>query len=147
MYTKNYKFKYLEWFTPEEIHQTTLQWQSTLDFITHEHDFLYELLHQVKPQIKDAALLKKVTDLITQLSENKKEVSTLTSLFKTHRNALAVLVDGINELQKEKAFKDQHLLLSLKFETFNTEYRKLKYKVFEILRSFYKSRKQNTSPK
>ena len=144
MYTKNYKFKYLEWFTPEEIHETTLQWQSTLDFIAHEHDFLDELLNQAQPHVNDAATLERMTDLITQLSKNKQEVSTLTSLFVKHRNALEVLVDGVNELQKEKAFKDQHLLLSLKFETFNTSYRQLKYKVFDVLRTFYKNRKQNT---
>ena len=142
MYTNQYKFKYLEWHSPEEIHQTTLKWESELAFIRVEQSFLQELLTTYGIDILNQNKLKTVQSLATKLTKNEQAILKLDVLIEEHRNALEVLVDGIDELQKEKAFKDRHLLLELKLDDFLRAYRLLKKQIFDAIGEVMKQKKQ-----
>lgn len=144
MYTNQYKFKYLEWHSPEEIHETTIKWQSELDFIEIEWHFLQELLSDNTLLLLSETDFEKTKKLISELVSYKKVIPEIRQLLEQHRNDLEVLVDGINERQKEKAFKDRHLLLELKINDFNEQYRQVKNTIFDVMKTSLKKRKQKT---
>ncbi|WP_299210173.1 hypothetical protein [uncultured Dokdonia sp.] len=144
MYTNQYKFKYLEWHSPEEIHETTIKWQSELDFIEIEWHFLQELLSDNTLLLLSETDFEKTKKLISELVSYKKVIPEIRQLLEQHRNDLEVLVDGINERQKEKAFKDRHLLLELKINDFNEQYRQVKNAIFDVMKTSLKKRKQKT---
>ena len=142
MYTNQYKFKYLEWHSPEEIHATTLTWQSTLDFIEVEWHFLKELLTDNTLLLLSDDHFDEAQKLVSRLLSFKEEIPEMHQLLVEHRNALEVLIDGINERQKEKAFKDRHLLLEFKLNDFNDTYREIKTAIFDLMKHSFKKRKQ-----
>ena len=144
MYTNQYKFKYLEWYSPEEIHDTTLKWQSELEFVEVEWNFLKELLSDHTLLLLSETEFDKTRKLISKLTGYKTKTTELKKLLEEHRNALEVLVDDINELQKEKAFKERHLLLELKIQDFHDNYRNIKNSIFDIMKESFKKRKQKT---
>ena len=144
MYTNQYKFKYLEWYSPEEIHDTTLKWQSELEFVEVEWNFLKELLSDHTLLLLSETNFDKTRKLISKLTGYKTKTTELKKLLEEHRNALEVLVDDINELQKEKAFKERHLLLELKIQDFHDNYRNIKNSIFDIMKESFKKRKQKT---
>lgn len=144
MYTNQYKFKYLEWHSPEEIHDTTMKWQSTLDFIEVEWLFLKELLSDNTLLLLSDDHFEEVQKLVARLQSCKEEIPEIHQMLEEHRNALEVLVDGINELQKEKAFKDRHLLLEFKLNDFNDTYREIKTSIFDAMKRSLKKRKQKS---
>ncbi len=144
MYTNQYKFKYLEWHSPEEIHATTIQWQSTLDFIEIEWHFLKELISDNTLLLLSDDHFDEAQKLVLKLQSCKEEIPEIRKMLEEHRNALEVLVDGINERQKEKAFKDRHLLLEFKVNDFNDAYREIKTAIFEVMKHSLKKRKQKS---
>lgn len=144
MYTNQYKFKYLEWHSPEEIHETTLKWQSELEFIEVEWLFLKDLLSDNTLLLLSETDFDKTKKRISTFSSYKAEISEIKELLIEHRNALEVLVDEVNELQKEKAFKERHLLLELKVQGFHDNYRQIKNSIFDVMKKSMKKRKQKT---
>lgn len=144
MYTNQYKFKYLEWHSPEEIHETTIKWQSELDFMEGEWYFLKELLSDNTLLLLSEANFEETQKLVSELLSHKKGIPEIKELLEEHRNALEVLVDGINEYQKEKAFKDRHVLLEFKINDFNEYYRKMKTSIFDIMKTSMKKGKQKS---
>lgn len=144
MYTNQYKFKYLEWHSPEEIHATTLTWQSTLDFIEVEWHFLKELLTDNTLLLLSDDHFDEAQKLVSKLLHFKEQIPEIHQLLEEHRNALEVLIDGINERQKEKVFKDRHLLLELKLNDFNDTYRQMKTSIFDVIKRSLKKRKQKS---
>lgn len=144
MYTNQYKFKYLEWHSPEEIHETTIKWQSELEFMEGEWHFLKELLSNNTLLLLSEANFKETQKLVSELVSHKKRIPEIKQLLEEHRNALEVLVDGVNELQKEKAFKDRHVLLEFKINDFNEDYRKIKTSIFDIMKTSIKKGKQKS---
>lgn len=144
MYTNQYKFKYLEWHSPEEIHATTLTWQSTLDFIEVEWHFLKELLSDNTLLLLSDDHFDEAQKLVSKLLHFKEQIPEIRQLLDEHRNALEVLVDGIQERQKEKVFKDRHLLLELKLNDFNNTFRQMKTAIFDVIKRSLKKRKQQS---
>jgi len=52
------------------------------------------------------------------------------------------MVDGIDEPQKEEAYKDKHRELIIIISKYLKDYRKLKTKLFEVVKSAMKKEKQ-----
>ena len=51
MKTKKRNYRYLEWKSPEEMHQTSLEWISELKFVKDEQLFLNDLVKSYTLQI------------------------------------------------------------------------------------------------
>ncbi|WGK64021.1 hypothetical protein [Croceiramulus getboli] len=142
MYFNQYKFKYLEWHSAEEIHEITLRWQSQLDFIKDEQQFLTQLLKEYTLALlsdKDFSSIRSQVELLSGLQQ---QLPTLRKKIIKHRNDLEVLVDGINEIKRERAFQDRHLLLELKIEHYLKEYKVIKKQLFDVVRQAIKSQRK-----
>ena len=142
MGTSDQNYKYVEWKSAEEMHFSSLQWISELNFIKDEHQFFEDMLREYTLPIIESHLLSKVKDLIDRLTKYKQQAGTLLNKLTEHRNGLQVMVDGINQLEVENRYKNEHRKLLTDVNKFSLEYNNLKKEIFETVSQALKQQKQ-----
>jgi L-cysteine desulfidase len=81
--------------------------------------------------------------MVEKLDWFQKDTELLIEIVKTHRNSLQILVDGINQLDKEAAYKKEHKLLVDKLASFKESYALFKKSFFDFIKNIIKEDKQN----
>jgi len=142
METTGQNYKYVEWKSAEEMHFSSNQWISELKFIKDEHQFFEDMLKEYTLPIIESHLLSKVKDLIGRLTKYKQKTETLLNKISEHRNGLQVMVDGINQLEDENRYKQEHRKLLIDVNQFSLEYNDLKKEIFETVSQALKQQKQ-----
>jgi len=142
METTGKNYKYIEWKSAEEMHFSSNQWISELNFIKDEHQFFEDMLKEYTLPIIESHLLSKVKDLIDRLTKYKQKTETLLNKITEHRNGLQVMVDGINQLEEENRYKKEHRKLLIDVNQFSLEYNDLKKEIFETVSQALKQQKQ-----
>ena len=142
METTGQNYKYVEWKSAEEMHFSSNQWNSELNFVKDEHKFLEDMLKEYTLPIIESHLLSKVKDLIDRLTKYKQKTETLLNKVTEHRNGLQVMVDGINQLEEENRYKKEHRKLLIEVNQFSLEYNDLKKDIFETISQALKQQKQ-----
>ncbi|SHI53641.1 hypothetical protein [Algibacter luteus] len=134
--------KYVEWLNADIMHEASRNWLSELRFIKDEQQFLSNLIKSYTLQLIDAshfAESKKIVETLEALQKkNKKYIETV----KTHENELLIMVDGIDQLQEEEAYRNKHRTLLVNINYYFKEYRKLKKQVFRTIEDIMKHEKQ-----
>lgn len=141
-YFNQHKFKYLEWNDSDIIHEATLMWQSQLEFIEGEQLFLKNLLAENTVKLLAVTCFEMVKHLATDLSKLTYQLPNILQMVEAHRNDIVVLIDGENEFQKERAFKDEHLLLEMKIGSYLEKYHVLKEEIFKTMQDVFKEAKK-----
>ena len=142
MGTSDQNYKYVEWKSAEEMHFSSLQWISELNFIKDEHQFFEDMLREYTLPIIESHLLSKVKDLIDRLTKYKQQAETLLNKLTEHRNGLQIMVDGINQLEVENRYKNEHRKLLTDVNKFSLEYNNLKKEIFKTVSQALKQQKQ-----
>ena len=70
------------------------------------------------------------------------ETNLLLKTVKTHRNSLQILVDGVNQLNKEAAYKKEHKNLIVNLMEFKETYNQFKTELFEHIKNMIKKDNQ-----
>lgn len=135
-------FRYIAWKSPEEMHYSALQWASELRFIKDEHHFFEDMLKEYTLPIIESHMLTEVRGLIDELLESKKNVEELLKRVTDHTNGLYILVDGIDEPEEEKDYKEEHRILLKELNEFSKKYQDLKKRIFESVSKALKKQKQ-----
>ena len=135
-------FRYLEWKSPEEMHFSSVEWISELNFIRDEHSFFEDMLKEYTMPIIESHLIDKVTVLIDQLSSSTKTAEKLYKDIQNHMNELEVMIDGKDEIEKEKKYKEEHRHLLTEFYKFSRNYNRLKKDIFKTVSEALKHQKQ-----
>jgi hypothetical protein len=135
-------YKYIEWKSAEEMHFSSIQWISELNFIKDEHQFFEDMLKEYTLPIIESHLLTRVKDLIDRLTKYKQKADTLLNKITEHRNGLQIMVDGINQLEEENRYKKEHRKLLIDVNQFSLEYNALKKEIFETISWALKQQKQ-----
>ncbi len=134
--------KYVEWLNADIMHEASRNWLSELRFIKDEQQFLSNLIKSYTLQLIDAshfAESKKIVETLEALQKkNKKYIETV----KAHENELLIMVDGIDQLQEEEAYRNKHRTLLVNINYYFKEYRKLKKQVFRTIEDIMKHEKQ-----
>ena len=134
--------KYVEWLNADIMHEASRNWLSELRFIKDEQQFLSNLIKSYTLQLIDAshfAESKKIVETLEALQKkNKKYIETV----KAHENELLIMVDGIDQLQEEEAYRNEHRTLLVNINYYFKEYRKLKKQVFRTIEDIMKHEKQ-----
>lgn len=134
--------KYVEWLNADIMHEASRNWLSELRFIKDEQQFLSNLIKSYTLQLIDAshfAESKKIVETLEALQKkNKKYIETV----KAHENELLIMVDGIDQLQEEEAYRNKHRTLLVNINYYFKEYRKLKKQVFRAIEDIMKHEKQ-----
>lgn len=142
MDTSNQNFRYVEWKSSDEMHFSCLQWISELNFIKDEQFFFQDMLKEYTVPILESHLLEEAKSLIFKLTESEKEVENLLKEATKHRNGLQILVDGIDQPEQEKEYREEHRRLLKEVNNFSIRYQALKKNIFEMVTKALKQQKQ-----
>lgn len=135
-------FRYIEWKSPEEMHFSAQQWSSSLAFIKDEHLFFEDMLREYTLPIIESNLVTEVNSLIDRLQKSKNEMEALTKKVNQHQNGLDILVDGKDQPEEEKKYKEEHRQIMKEMNGFSDSYKELKKDIFEKISGALKKQKQ-----
>ncbi|MFD2724687.1 hypothetical protein [Hyunsoonleella rubra] len=142
MKTKSESPKYVAWLNAETMHEASKKWLSELEFAEDEQLFFNDLIKSYTLQLIDPKHYKKNEDVISRLSRLKKKTDELIKSIKKHERGLEIMVDGIDQIELEKAYKDEHGKLIVTIGSFLNRYRELKRELFTAFKSVLKAKKQ-----
>ena len=118
MKTKEINAKYDVWLNAENMHRDSRNWLSELRFAQDEELFLDDLVKSYTLQLIDTKHFAESKKVIDKLSKLQKETDALIEIVKNHEKGLSIMVDGVNEFDKEKAFKNKHVKLIINVKNF-----------------------------
>lgn len=133
--------KYQEWLSPKIIHKASLNWLSEIEFIKDEQLFFDDLIKSYTLQLIDSKHFKKSKRIIDELKAFEKETNDILKKVKMHERALEILVDGIDQIKEEEAYKRDHLSLIIEVSNFQKKYRATKKEVFKLIKEIIKEGK------
>jgi len=142
MKTVNENIKYVEWLNAEEMHKASIGWISELKFIKDEQHFFEDLIKSYTLQLIDSQNFLKSKEIVETLNKFQKKNKALIKTIIIHENKLQIMVDGIDEPKKEEVYKNKHRELILNVSKYVKDYKNLKLKLFEIVKSVMKKEKQ-----
>ncbi|MCX2839754.1 hypothetical protein OQ279_16535 [Salinimicrobium sp. MT39] len=100
MEKKTHNYRYIEWKTPDEMHFSSLQWKSELNFIKDEHRFFEDMLKEYTLPILESQLFSRVKELIEQLNLSRKDLKLLENRVAQHSpHEETPLISSANGLQ------------------------------------------------
>lgn len=135
-------FNYIEWKSAEEMHYSSLQWLSELNFIKDEHIFFQDMLKEYTLPIIESKLFPQVKAQILALQNSETELFELHKQVTEHRNGLKIMVDGIDQPAEEKTYKQEHRELLNRFISFTEKFHHLKQEIFKNVSLALKKQKR-----
>ena len=136
------KAKYQEWLSPGIIHKATLNWLSELNFIQDENLFFDDLIKSYTLQLIEAKHFNEGKVITDELKEIKKETNRILEVVTMHEKALQILVDGIDQVKEEEAYRKEHLRLIIDVSNFQKKHREIKKRIFKLIKNILKEGKQ-----
>lgn len=136
------KYEYIQWLSPEDMHQVTLSWISELNFARDEQRFLDALVKSHTLQLTGAEIFGQSREIVGDIAKAEKEVIDLMKKIQSHENLLEIMVDDLNQDKMEKAYRDTHRELTGQVSSYLEEYRKVKQQLFALLGKVLKKEKQ-----
>ncbi|MEP0132654.1 MAG: hypothetical protein ABJJ25_02350 [Eudoraea sp.] len=142
MKIKENTHRYIEWIDPEEMHRTTLLWLSELRFMKDEQLFLNNLIKHYTVQLADSKIFGKSKVIVTGLSDLEKQTISLMKKVQAHENKLEIMIDDVDQIELERAYRDSHRVLTRSMDYYKEEYREIKSELFNLVSSVLKKEKQ-----
>ncbi|EZH74731.1 hypothetical protein ATO12_08300 [Aquimarina atlantica] len=142
MKAKQPNIKYVEWRSPEELHEISLNWVSELKFIKDEQHFLDELIENHTIQLISKKIFEESKNILQELSLSRKGLDPLLKKIINHHNELTILLDGIDQPVEEKQYKEDHWELTMAVSKYLNSYKETKRKVFDLIKTIMKEGKQ-----
>jgi len=134
--------RYVEWLSAEEMHKGSKEWLSELEFVKDEHLFFEDLVKTFILQLIQPEKFANNKEIIDALNKSKKRNNLLIEAIRLHESALHIMVDGIDQLNEEEAYKKEHRGLIIKISEFLKHYRTLKMQLFDAVKKIKKEEKQ-----
>jgi hypothetical protein len=141
MKTIQTQLKYVEWLSAEDMHKASKEWLSELRFIKDEHVFFKDLIATFTAQILDSGKFSDTKEIIYVINRSQKQNNTLIEAVKIHENELLVMVDGVDQIEEEKAYSKEHSDLIIAISEYIKEYKSLKTQLFDIIKNIKKEGK------
>ena len=133
---------YVEWLSAGQMHEASKEWLSELRFIKDEHLFFEDLIKSYTLQLISPEKFSHNKEIIDAINRSQKKNNFFIEAVKVHENELKIMVDGVNELKKEQAYKKEHRGLIIEISEFKKNYISLKMQLFDILKTIKKEEKQ-----
>ncbi len=133
---------YVEWLSADQMHEASKEWLSELKFIKDEHLFFEDLIKSYTLQLISPEKFSNNKEIIDALNRSQKKNNFFIEAVKIHENELKIMVDGINQLREEEAYKKEHRGLIIEISEFKKNYISLKMQLFDILKTIKKEEKQ-----
>lgn len=142
MKKNNPQYKFVEWSSPDELHAESLLWRSELEFSRDEQQFLNTLVKNHTLDLISGNTFAKSRKVINDLAKEEKDVSALLERIAKHTNGLEILVDGVNQIKEEAAYKQDHYNLKIEVSRYYENYKKTKRAIFDLIKQIIKQKKQ-----
>lgn len=143
MKTKEVKIKkYEAWLSSETMHKGSINWLSELRFAKDEALFFDDLVKSYTLQLIDSEHFAESKKIVDQLSVLQKETNVLIDVVVKHERGLKIMVDGIDNIKEENAYKEEHGKLIIIISEFLNKYRTIKSQLFALVKSIIKEGKQ-----
>lgn len=142
MITTQTHAKFVEWLSAEEMHRASKSWLSELLFIKDEHLFFEDLIKSHTFQLLDKEKFSDNKEVIDAINRSQRRNNELIKSVQKHENKLEIMVDGIDQLKEEEAYKKEHRDLIIGVNDFLKNYKILKTQLFDIIKNIKKLEKQ-----
>lgn len=142
MNIKNNTHRYIEWIDPDEMHRVTVLWLSEVKFMRDEQMFLNNLIKHYTVQLVDSKIFGKSKEIVSKLTDLEKEAISIMKKIQAHENKLEIMIDDIDQLELEKAYRDTHRELTGTMDRYKEEYMQIKTRLFDLVSSVLKKEKQ-----
>lgn len=126
----------------ETMHKNSVKWLSELNFARDEQLFFDDLVKSYTLQLIDSKHFSESKKIVDQINTMQKETDKLIDIIINHEKGLKIMVDGINDIEKEDAYKAKHKKLITTVSKFIEKYRVLKSQLFALIKSIIKQGKQ-----
>jgi gas vesicle protein len=134
--------KYIEWRSPEGLHEDSVTCISELRFLKDEIQFLTDLIKSHTLEILSKNLFEESKEIATELSKQKKRIKPMLKKLVQHSNVLETLIDDIDIPDEEDEYKAVHYQLMFEAVTCMANFKKLKRRVFSLIKSILKEKKK-----
>ena len=134
--------RYIEWFSPEEMHEHSKTWLSHLEFMRHEQEFLNGLITFYMVQLADSKLYQRSKEIINALLDLEKNIGKLHELVVKHEAQLEIMLDKIDQPKMEAAYRDEHHDLLIHMDRYESDYKKVKKLLFSLISEIIRKEKQ-----
>lgn len=141
METYKTQARFVEWLSPEEMHKGSLDWLSELELIKDEHTFFENLITEKTLQLIEPEKFSQNKEVIDAIYRSQRRNNLLIEAVKVHGNDLQIMVDGIDQLKEEEAYKEEHRGLIIEVSKYLKEYKMLKKQLFDIVKNIMKNEK------
>ncbi|WP_299336454.1 hypothetical protein [uncultured Psychroserpens sp.] len=132
---------YIEWLSADEMHEASKEWLSELYFIQDEHLFFEDLITTFTSQLISGDKFSDSKALIDDIKKSQTQNNLLIEAIKTHENDLQIMVDGIDQIKEENYYTKEHKNLVGIINSFLNDYKHLKSRLFEIVKTIKKEEK------
>ena len=142
MNVKEKTHRYIEWISPDDMHEESVQWLSELKFARDEQLFLNSLVKYYTIQLADVENYEKSKEIVGHILDAENEVKILIKKIQTHENQLEIMIDDIDQPKMERAYKETHKELMTYMQNYLERYRGLKKQLFTLISKVIKKEKQ-----
>lgn len=134
--------KHTEWLAADDMHYESKKWLSELEFCKEEQLFFDDLIKSFTLSILDNNHFKESKTLIDKLTKNVKQTQTLITAVKTHEKKLSIMLDGVDEIEEETAYRNEHRNLIELISEFKKRYQSIKTNLFNLIKLVMHENKQ-----
>ncbi len=142
MSTKKTTIEYIEWFDAEQMHEHSKKWFSELSFIKDEQQFLKNLIQTFAIKPLNKIQFGRLEGFKKAIEENEYRLELLFKKVQKHINQLRIMLDDVNQLDMEKAYRKTHRKLNSMVNVYLLDYRTVKERGFIKLSSILKAEKE-----
>ena len=128
------RHKYIEWFDAEEMHEHSKEWFSELSFIKDEQQFLTSLITSFATKPLDKKAFKQLDDFKKSIAESQYRLISIFKQVQKHMNQLEIIIDDVNQLEMEKAYRVSHKNLFQIVNEYLLDFRTIKQRGFSKLK-------------
>jgi hypothetical protein len=142
MNTSETNVSYVEWLNAKVMHEASRKWLSELKFMKDEQLFFDDLIRSYTLQLIDSTRFKESKYLVEKLSTIQKETEEYIKTVTAHENGLEVMVNDIPEPEEEEAYRKEHNDLIMTIASFLSNYRRLKSRLFSLIKEIIRDQKK-----
>lgn len=138
MKTIHINAKHTKWLSADDMHDASKKWLSELEFWKNEQMFFEDLIRSFTLQILDNNHFEESKKVVEKLTNITKQTQTLIVAVKTHEKELSIMVDDVDQIDEETAYKKEHRNLIELISEFKNRYISIKTELFDFIKTVMK---------
>jgi len=133
---------YIRWRDPQGLHEDSITCISELRFAKDELKFLNDLIASHTLELLSENLYKTSKELMDQIGKMRKGLKPLIKNMVKHSNNLELLLDDVEIPDEDDDYKIAHYNLMFEAVSFLSKFKKLKRRVFRLIKAILKENKK-----